>query len=187
MCVVIINTKWFENCKEKVSGFLPLRRKVSWIILAKFRKCYYRWLSYRCKWEVLILIRVNISEKNPSDEIEWSWVRVLNENLRRKMQDWRNHTNTQAEPRFWFRLVRWAKFWSTQKMHWRNPIFGSASSARSEKSGSPLFWPSRRFSNFSKTPKNKTLYHIWLGNARNGCRNTLTDRLWPGASEFHYT
>ena len=156
VCVVITNTQWLEDYKEQVSGFLPLWRKVSWIVLVKFGKYYYRWLSYRCKWEVLILIRVNISEKNPSDESEWSWVRVLNENLKRKMQDWRNHTNTQAEPRFWFRLVRWAKFWSTQKMHWRNPFEGSAWSARHQKWGSPLFRASRRISNFSKTPKNKT-------------------------------
>ena len=36
VCVVITNTQWFEDCKEQVSGFLPLMRKVSWIILVEF-------------------------------------------------------------------------------------------------------------------------------------------------------
>jgi hypothetical protein len=36
VCVVIKNTQWLEDCKEQVFGFLPLRRKVSWIILGKF-------------------------------------------------------------------------------------------------------------------------------------------------------
>ena len=122
VCVVITNTQWLEDYKEQVSGFLFLWRKVSWIILVKFGKYYYRWFSYWCRWDVLILIWVNISEKNPSDESEWSWVRDLNENLKRNLQDWRNPTNTQAEPFWGFRMIRWAKFWSTQKLHWRNPF-----------------------------------------------------------------
>ena len=108
VCVVITNTQWLEDYKEQVSGFLSLWRKVSWIILVKFGKYYYRWFSYWCRWDVLILIWVNISEKNPSDESEWSWVRDLNENLKRNLQDWRNPTNTRAEPFWGFRVFRWA-------------------------------------------------------------------------------
>ena len=33
---MITNTQWFEDFKEQISGFLPLWRKVSWIIFVKF-------------------------------------------------------------------------------------------------------------------------------------------------------
>lgn len=36
VCVVITNTQWFEDCKEQVSGFLPLRRKVLGVVMAIF-------------------------------------------------------------------------------------------------------------------------------------------------------
>ena len=71
-------------------------------------KYCYGWISYMCRWDVLILIWVNISEKNPSDESEWSWEKDLNENLKRNMQDRRNPTNTRAEPFWGFRVFRWA-------------------------------------------------------------------------------
>ena len=79
------------------------------------------------------------------------------------------------------------QFWVSQKIHWRNPILGTARSARAEIFGSPRFWPARRFSKFSKSPKTKNIIHNWLGNAKIRHVNTHTIGLWPGASDFHYT
>lgn len=68
---------------------------------------------------------------------------------------WRNQSNTQAEPNFWFRLVRWAKFWSTQKIHWQNPIFGSARSASAGKLTEQELEGRDVFQIFRKTLKHK--------------------------------
>ena len=79
-----------------------------------------------------------------------------NANLRKIykiLQVWRHQTNTRAEPWFWFRLVRWAKTGTTQKLHGRNPKFGSAISARLQILNRPCFRRSKRFSNFEIFPK----------------------------------
>lgn len=36
ICVMITNDQWSMDLKEQVSGFLPLWRKVSWILFVKF-------------------------------------------------------------------------------------------------------------------------------------------------------
>lgn len=131
MCVVITNTQWFENCKEQVSGFLPLWRNVFWIIVVKIWKYYYRWLFYRCKWDVLILIWVNISKKNPSDEYKWSWVRnrfLKNKKFELFLYYPRNQSTKRTEPCIWFRPIR---RWKTRGTKWPqgpNHLFGSGQS-----------------------------------------------------------
>ena len=79
------------------------------------------------------------------------------------------------------------QIWVTQILYRRNPILGSAWSASAAKVDSPRFWPARRFSKFSKSPKTKNIIHNWLGNAKIRHVNTHTIGVWPGASEFHYT
>ena len=61
-----------QGTNFKVPSFIKKR------ILEHFHEIWkydQRWLSYWCKWDDMILIWVNISEKYPSDNSEWSRVR----------------------------------------------------------------------------------------------------------------
>ena len=88
---------------------------------------------------------------------------------------------------FWDPPGPLGQFWNSQKLHWRNPILGSAWSARAVKVDNTRFLPARRFSKFSKSLGNENILYDWLGNAQIRHIDIHLLGLWPGANNFHIT